>query len=93
MKSILTICLLLLPLMGCVSGVKPTDSYTDSHGTTTVFRTDREACVQSCNDDYSRCMESSSSQSAPVNGPAGMFGVSSECRSSLKGCLPSCNGR
>jgi len=93
MKYIILVSALVMLLVGCVSGVKPMDSYTDSHGTTTVFMTDREACEQSCNSEYSRCMDVDSSQKDAVNGPQGMFGVSSDCHRLLKDCLPACKGR
>ncbi|MDP9127780.1 MAG: hypothetical protein M3N08_05935 [Pseudomonadota bacterium] len=80
-------------LAGCMSGVHKADTYTDSSGKTTIIETDRETCVRSCNEEYSRCMDTEPAQTSGVHGPAGMFGASADCRSSLKQCLPSCNGR
>ncbi len=84
--------LTLLSLGGCISGVKEPDTYTDRTGKTTVIETDREACTRSCNETYSRCMGTEPAQHSGVNGPAGMFGASADCRSDLKNCLPACNG-
>jgi hypothetical protein len=87
---ILSSCLL---LSGCISGRPKSDTYTDSAGKTTVIQSDKEMCVQSCNDDYSRCMDTDSAQdNGGVHGPAGMFGGGADCRNSLKNCLPTCKG-
>jgi hypothetical protein len=81
-------------LGACVSGTPKSDTYTDHNGVTTLIQSDRELCVSSCNDDYSRCMDTDDAKdNGGVNGPAGMFGASADCRNSLKECLPSCKGR
>ena len=85
--------IVLIGMSGCISGVQPEDSYTDRNGKTTVFQTDAEACIQGCNDDYSRCMDASASDRSAVHAPSGMFGTSADCHSDLKDCLPSCKGR
>ncbi len=80
-------------LTSCVSGVSKQDTYTDRNGDTTVIQTNREMCVQSCNDDYNRCMDSDAAQTNPAGMPPGMFGASGDCRSALKDCLPQCKGQ
>lgn len=78
-------------LSACVSGTKHADTYTDKNGKTTVIESDREMCQRSCNDDYSRCMDTTAaSDNSGVNGPSGVFGASGDCRKSLKKCLPTC---
>jgi len=80
-------------LAGCISGAPKSDTYTDSKGETTVIESDREMCVHSCNEEYSRCMDTDAAQRNPDGMSSGMFGASGDCRSSLKDCLPSCKGR
>jgi hypothetical protein len=78
-------------LTGCISGRPQSDTYTDSNGKTTVIQSDREMCTQSCNDDYSRCMDTFEAQdNGGVHGAKGMFGASADCRDDLKNCLPRC---
>jgi hypothetical protein len=95
MKSkLLIVGLSCLLLVGCISGRPKSDTYTDSNGKTTLIQSDKEICVQSCNDDYSRCMETDDAQdNSGVHGPKGMFGSSAECRSALKDCLPGCKSQ
>ena len=83
----------LLPLAACISGTTPPDTVTAPNGTKTVVQTDSEQCKSSCNQDYARCMDSDPAQSSPVNGPSGMFGASSDCRSALSSCLPGCKSQ
>ena len=78
---------------GCISGTKTPDTYTSKAGTTTVIGSDHETCLRSCNQDYSRCMDTQPAHNSGVNGPSGMFGASADCRNDLKKCLPSCEGR
>ena len=80
----------LLGLAGCISGAKPPDTYTDHNGTTTVIETDAEQCRSSCNQDDARCLDTGPAQTSPVNGPAGMFGASADCRNELSQCLRDC---
>ncbi|MGB9153282.1 MAG: hypothetical protein WCD70_09385 [Alphaproteobacteria bacterium] len=81
-------------LSACVSGVQPADTYTDRNGKTTIIESDREMCERACNDDYSRCMDSSAAEdNSGINGPSGVFGASGDCRSDLKRCLPTCKGQ
>lgn len=83
-----------LLLSGCISGRPKSETYTDSAGKTTIIQSDKDMCNQSCNDDYSRCMETDDARdNGGVNGPKGMFGASAECRSALKDCLPTCKSR
>jgi hypothetical protein len=83
-----------LALAGCISGKKPPETYTDKEGNTTVIESDHEMCVRSCNEDYSRCMDTQSAQdNSGVNGPRGMFGASADCRRNLKDCLPGCQAQ
>lgn len=93
LKKVLFVVMFLPVFSGCISGVPPTDSYTDHSGKTTVFQTDAELCVQSCNDDYDRCMDSEDVEKSGVNGPAGMFGASANCHNTLRSCLSTCRGR
>jgi hypothetical protein len=87
--------LILLGLASCISGQPPVDSYTSpSTGKTTVIESDSEQCTRSCNDDYSRCMDTEPAETNPMPGePPGMFGASADCRSDLKSCLQSCKSR
>jgi len=82
-----------LALGGCISGTKSPDTYTNKAGDTTVIETDHESCQRSCNEEYSRCMETEPAHVSGVNGPTGMFGASADCRNDLKECLPNCKGR
>jgi hypothetical protein len=79
-------------LAACISGKPHPDTYTSKNGATTVIQSDREMCESSCNEDYSRCMESRSAgdNNSGIHGPSGMFGASADCRSSLQKCLPPC---
>jgi hypothetical protein len=89
------ILLLLLGLAACISGKPPSDTYTSpSTGKTTVIESDSEQCARSCNDNYSRCMDTEPAQSNPAPGaPHGMFGASSDCRTDLAHCLRDCKGQ
>lgn len=91
LKSILAIATLGM-LSACVSGVKPPESYVDKGGRITVIESDREMCRRSCNESYSRCMDSRAAgeNNSGVKGPSGLYGASAECRGSLKECLASC---
>jgi hypothetical protein len=81
-------------LAGCISGRPSSDTYTDKSGKTSVVESDREQCERSCNDSYSRCMETTDARSnSGIKGPSGMFGASSECRNDLTACLPRCKAR
>ena len=81
-------------LAGCISGRPHQDTVTDPSGNTTVVQSDKERCESACNAEYSRCMDSRSAQTNPVDGaPPGMFGASSDCRADLKDCLPDCKTR
>ncbi|MDE2029346.1 MAG: hypothetical protein KGI97_02160 [Alphaproteobacteria bacterium] len=81
-------------LSGCISGVKPPDTYVGKDGKTTIIESDREMCRRSCNDDYERCMDSTAaSTNNGLSAPSGVFGASGECRSDLTDCLKSCLGR
>lgn len=92
LKSILAIATLGM-LSACVSGVKPSESYVDRSGRVTVIESDRDACRRSCNESYSRCMDSRAAgeNNSGINGPSGVYGASAECRQVLKSCLASCN--
>ncbi len=80
-------------LAGCISGTPKQDTYTDRAGQTTVIESDRELCVHSCNDEYSRCMDTDAAERNPEGVAPGMFGASADCRSALRSCLPGCKGR
>jgi hypothetical protein len=81
-------------LSACVSGTQHPDIYVGKDGKTTVIENDREMCQRSCNEDYSRCMDSSAAQdNSGINGPSGVFGASGDCRSSLQHCLPGCKAQ
>jgi len=87
--------LLILALAGCISGKPEDTTYTSpSTGQTTVIQSDKEMCEQSCNDNYSRCMDTQAASSGDLHGlPTGSFGASGECRSELQSCLPGCKSR
>ncbi|MDR3450263.1 MAG: hypothetical protein P4M15_11060 [Alphaproteobacteria bacterium] len=81
-------------LAGCISGTKPADTYTGRDGKTTVIQSDKEMCVSSCNEEYSRCMETgAAADNSGINGPSGVFGASADCRTALQSCLPHCKAR
>jgi len=85
---------LILSLSGCISGIKPADTYTDSNGKTTVFQTGQESCTSACNEDESKCMESDAAEdNSGIHGPTGMFGANAECHKDLKACLDSCKSQ
>ncbi len=89
-------CLLLFllgTLTACTFGGSKEETYTNKAGETTVIESDRELCVHSCNDDYSRCMDSDPAQKTIEGMPPGMVGAAADCRNSLQECLPSCKGR
>jgi len=92
---ILFVGMILTPLLSaCVSGIKPPDTYTDRNGKTTIIESDRETCERDCNEDYSRCMESTAAEdNSGINGPSGVFGASADCRTDLHHCLPTCKGQ
>lgn len=93
-RNFATIIVILPALAGCISGVTPPDSYTDRNGKTTVFQTDAELCVQSCNDDYDRCMDAPNTGRNIVSGPdSNLYGTNASCHGDLKTCLDSCKGR
>ena len=78
-------------LSGCISGLKKPDTYVGKDGKVTVIENDRESCQRSCNEDYSRCMDSRAAEdNSGINGPSGVFGASGECRDDLQKCLPGC---
>lgn len=94
-RALLTIVgVALAALTGCVSGVKPPETYVGQNGKVTVIESDREMCERSCNDTYDRCMESGAAvDNSGVNGPTGYVGATGECRDDLKNCLPTCKGQ
>lgn len=85
----------LMLLGGCVSGKPQSDTYTSKSGTVTTIETDRESCIRSCNDDYARCNDMTSSQLGKEQGvsTSDIFGAKADCRVALKKCLPQCKGR
>lgn len=81
-------------LSGCVSGKPQPVTYIDKDGRVAVIENDREQCMHACDDDYTRCMETSPAQHGPVSGStSGIFGASGECRTALQNCLPDCKNR
>lgn len=92
-KNILMIMTVVGMLTACVSGTKTPDTYVGKDGQTTVIESDSELCARSCNESYSRCMDSRAANDSGVNGPSGVFGASAECRSALKSCLPGCKAQ
>lgn len=91
MKRILLIAVVGM-LSGCVSGKKPPDTYVGENGKTTIIESDSEMCKRSCNDDYSRCMDSSAAANNDgIHGLNGVLGASGECKGDLKKCLRGCN--
>jgi hypothetical protein len=81
-------------LAGCISGVRPADTYTDKSGKTSVIESDRGQCERSCNLQYSRCSETTAARTnSGINGPSGVYGASAECDSDLSGCLLDCKSR
>jgi hypothetical protein len=82
-------------LIGCVSGTKPADTYVGKDGLTTFIESDSETCRRSCNESYSRCMDSRAAgdNNSGVIGPSGVYGASGECRNALKSCLPTCKAQ
>jgi uncharacterized protein YceK len=94
MRALLLMLVVMGLLSGCISGKPSRDTYTDKAGKTSVIESDREQCEHSCNDSYSRCMDSTDARSnGGINGPANMFGASSDCRNQLSQCLPACKSR
>ena len=88
-KSILTI--IALGMLSACSGTHKHDVYVGADGKATVIESDREMCQRSCNEDYSRCMESGAAENnSGIKGPSGVFGASGDCRKQLKNCLPTC---
>jgi hypothetical protein len=85
--------LALLALSGCISGLPEDTTYTDHSGKTTLIESDQEMCTRSCNEDYSRCMDTQPAEQTTPGMPSGMFGASGECRSELSKCLPRCKSQ
>ncbi|MFY9287497.1 MAG: hypothetical protein WAO98_03240 [Alphaproteobacteria bacterium] len=82
-----------LALTSCAPATKR-DAYTSISGETMVFKTDRGLCMDSCNQEFARCMDQRGAEdNSGVHGPRGMFGASADCRSDLKSCLDSCRTR
>ncbi len=79
-------------LSACVSGTKPTDTYVGRDGQKTLIESDAEMCKRSCNEDYSRCMDTraAGSDNSGVRGPSGVYGASGECRNALQRCVRGC---
>ena len=93
MKKHLLMILVAGALVSCVSGTKSPDSYVGKDGQTTLIESNSEMCKRSCNEDYSRCMDSrAAGDNSGVIGPSGVFGASGECRNALKNCLSTCKG-
>ncbi len=85
---------LLVMMTACVSGKAPEDTYTSpTTGKTTLIQSDREMCTNSCNEDYSRCMDSQAAEQSLPGTTPGMFGASAQCSRELHKCLPSCSTR
>lgn len=80
-------------LAACVPGDKEPDTYTDKTGKTTIIESDQEMCTRSCNDDYTRCMETGPAEHGPKGMPSGMVGASADCRDELAKCLPACKSQ
>jgi hypothetical protein len=81
-------------LSACVSGTKQPDSYIGKNGKTTIIESDSEMCRRSCNESYSRCMDSHAARNNEgINGPSGVLGASADCRNTLQNCLPTCKGQ
>jgi len=94
MKRILMMIAIMGVFSGCISGTKPADTYVGQDGKVTRIESDREMCERSCNNDYSRCMDSSAANdNSGINGPSGVFGASGDCRRDLQSCLPTCKGQ
>lgn len=94
MKKLVFLFVVLVALAGCSSGRTKTDTYTSSTGAVTVIESDREACINSCNSEYSRCGDSDAARrGAGGDIPSDMFGAKAECKDALKDCLPRCKGR
>jgi hypothetical protein len=91
MKRILVIAVVGM-VSGCVSGVKQPDSYTSAGGKTTIIESNAEMCRRSCNNDFSRCMDTVPAQTSGglTDVPTGMFGASADCKNSLRSCLVAC---
>ena len=92
-------------LAGCSGKPEPMSYTSPSTCKTTVIESDREMCERACNDDYTRCMESSNADQTGV-GPGmagvpettpgmapGLMGPSADCRHDLQNCLPACKSR
>jgi len=94
MKKTALLLLVAISLSACISGKAPHDSYTSpATGKTTVIESDREMCESSCNEDYSRCMETQPAEAGVPGTPTGMFGAAAQCRTDLSKCLPGCKSR
>jgi len=90
LKSILMV-LIMGMLSSCVSGIPPREEYLSSSGKSTVLENNKEMCLRSCNDEYSRCMEThAASGNSGIIGPSGVFGASADCKATLKHCLQRC---
>ena len=91
MRALILMIVIVGMLSGCISGRPQTDTYTDSSGKKTRIESDKEQCQRSCNDDYSRCMDTTDARdNSGINGPKGMFGSSGECRTDLSSCMKDC---
>lgn len=78
-------------LAGCISGRPHPDTYTSKSGETSVIESDREQCERTCNESYSRCMDSTGARdNGGVIGPRGIYGASAECRGDLSSCMLGC---
>lgn len=95
--------LVALSLGGCAatSSYAKRESYVSSQtGQVTPINSDRESCIDHCNDDFDRCTEQSSAQRGSnydlqdrYYGLRNIVGAQADCRNSLNDCLPRCKGR
>ena len=84
----------ILALASCISGKPPEDVYTDQNGKTTVIQSDREQCEASCNESYSRCMETEPAQTNPMPGRLLICLARMPIAARyLRKCLPDCKSR
>jgi len=85
---------LLVLLSGCTSGKSKPVSYTSPTGSVTLIENDREACLRSCDTEYSRCGDTAASQRVfSTDIPASFFGAPADCRKALEKCITGCKSR
>jgi hypothetical protein len=53
----------------------------------------RQSCVQTCDSQHARCMDSGSARRDQDSATSTIYGMRFDCEAELRRCLPQCQGR